>query len=151
MHFVFSPFIARPEITKTIVCLKDCHSLEVETAWRLENKPALPLSKFFVHVFKNNIKVHTTEVLAVRNKAEFSIKFFVPEVIEHETGAMYEVCVEAEREHDSMTIPSNRMKAPNPERRKPSSTFFLVILYAAFSQKSSSHETFCFVFQIFLA
>ncbi len=93
--------------------------MEVETAWRLKNKLALQISKFFVHVFKNDIKVHTTEVLAVRNKVEFSIKFFVPEVIEHETGAMYEVCVEAEREHDRMNIPSNRMKAPKPERRKP--------------------------------
>ncbi len=121
MHlFCFhAPLIAQPKITKTIVCLKDCHPLELQTAWRLENKLSLQLSKFFVHVFKNGTEVHTTEISADRNKTEYSVTFFVPEVIKSETGDTYEVCVEAERELDKKRIPSIRVTAPKPERRKP--------------------------------
>ena len=72
-----------------------------------------------MHVFKNGTEVHTTEISADRNKTEYSVTFFVPEVIKSETGDTYEVCVEAERELDKKRIPSIRVTAPKPERRKP--------------------------------
>ncbi len=87
--------------------------MKIETAWHLEEAPSLQFSKFLVHVFKNDHKVCTHEVeeedsFSIQNS--YSATFLVPDVFEHKSKDLYDVCVEGVRKHDGIKVPSERKR-----------------------------------------